>query len=283
MGYLGYRYQLVQHLLTTKPIQKGAKMKTKKIVSAIVLSLGVLLFLGTCVTTKIEPPLPDVSGETWDYVILGSSIGTWWAENYGALIEADLGVKIVYHSYYVGGQPVGKLLQNVISKEWLREDIRTAEVITIGSGFADMYFNAIMGYTLGAYNRQEMEQKVKAFRETYNSMLDEVLTLASPSDTIIHTMDFYYPYVGEDKGMGIYNQTKRYWQKFNKCIVQAARKRGIPVATVFAVYNGFDGNDDPVDKGYISSDRLIAIGQSEEGMKVIAEEFRKLGYEYASP
>jgi len=264
----------------TKPTQKGAKMKTKKIVSAIVLSLGVLLFLGTCVTTKIEPPLPDVAGETWDYVILGSSIGTWWAENYGALIEADLGVKIVYHSYYVGGQPVGQLLQNVIRYEKLREDIRNAEVITIGSGVYDMYFDAISRYTSGAINRQEMEKKVKAFRETYGSMLDEVLSLASPSDTIIRTMDFYYPYVGKDQEKGIYNQNKRYWQKFNKSIVQAARKRGIPVATVFAAYNGLDGNDDPVDKGYIASDRLHP---SEEGMKVIAEEFRKLGYEYTSP
>jgi len=253
-------------------------MKTRKTVLVIALSVGVLLFLGTCVTTKT--PLPDVTGETWDYVILGSSIGTWWAENYGALMESDLGVKIVYHSYSAHNQSVGQLLQGVIRNDELREDIRTAEVITIGSGFADMYVDAIRGYTLGAYDRQEMEQKVKAFRETYNSMLDEVLTLASPSDTIIRTMDFYYPYVSYDQEKGIYNQTKRYWQKFNKCIVQAARKRGIPVANVFAVYNGLDGNNDPVDKGYITYDRF---NPSEEGMKVIAEEFRKLGYEYASP
>ena len=253
-------------------------MKTRKTVLVIALGVGVLLLLGTCVTT--ETLLPDVAGKTWDYVILGSFIGTCWAENYGALMESDLGVKIVYHSYSIIEQTVGQLLQNVIKNDELREDIRTAEVITIGSGFADMYVNAIMGYTLGAYNRQEMEQKVKAFRETYNSMLDEVLTLASPSDTIIRTMDFYYPYVGKDQEKGIYNQNKRYWQKFNKSIVQAARKRGIPVATVFAAYNGLDGNDDPVDKGYIAGDRLHP---SEEGMKVIAEEFRKLGYEYASP
>jgi hypothetical protein len=156
-------------------------------------------------------------------------------------------------------------------------------VITIGAGFADMHVNTIMGYTLGVYNRQEMEQKVKAFRETYNSMLDEVLTLASPSATIIRTMDFYYPFVSYDQEMGKYNQNKRYWQKFNKCIVQSARKRGIPVANVFAIYNGLDGSDDPVEKGYISSDRLIAKDPSEEGMKVIAEEFHKLGYEFASP
>ena len=77
---LDFRYHLVLHPIMTKPTQKGAKMKTRKIVATIALSAGVLLILGTCVTPKIEPALPDVAGETWDYVILGSSIGTWWAE-----------------------------------------------------------------------------------------------------------------------------------------------------------------------------------------------------------
>ena len=255
-------------------------MKTIKIVLAIVISLGVLLFISTCATTKIESSLPDVAGETWDYIILGSSIGTWWAQNYGALVEADLGVKIDYHSYYVGGQPVGQLLQNIINDENLREDIRNAELITIGSGFADMYFDAIFLYTVGVHNQEEMEHRVKTFRETYDSMLDEVLSLASPSDTIIRVMDFYYPYVGKDQEEGIYKQNKRYWLKFNKCIIKSARERSIPVANVFTEYNGIDGNEDPVEKGYISGD---GFHPSEDGMAVIAEAFRKSGYGYASP
>ena len=255
-------------------------MKTRKIVLAIAISGGVLLFISTCATTKIESSLPDVAGETWDYIILGSSIGTWWAQNYGALVEADLGVKIDYHSYYVGGQPVGQLLQNVINDESLREDIRNAELITIGSGFADMYFNAIFLYSLGKYNREEMDHLVKTFRETFDSMLDEVLSLASPSDTIIRVMDFYYPYVGKDQEKGIYKQNKRYWLKFNKCIIKSARERNIPVANVFTAYNGLNGNEDPVERGYIADDHLHP---SEDGMDVIAEEFRKLGYGYASP
>jgi lysophospholipase L1-like esterase len=255
-------------------------MKTVKIVFVIVFILGVLLFFGTCVTTKTETPLPDVAGETWDYVILGSSIGTWWAEYYGDLIESDLGVKLIYHDYYVSAQPVSGLLENIRNDERLREDIKKAEVITIGIGFADMYIDAIRGYTFGSYDRQEMEQKVKAFRETYDSMLDEVLSLASPSDTIIRVMDFYYPDVGKDQEEGIYKQNKRYWLKFNKCIIKSARERNIPVANVFTAYNGLDGNEDPVEKGYIADDRLHP---SEDGMDVIAEEFRKLGYGYASP
>jgi hypothetical protein len=188
------------------------------------------------------------------------------------LIETDLVVKIVYHSYYVGAQRVGQLLESIIGNETLREDVRTAEVITIGSGFADMYFDAFSLYSGNVYTREEMEQKVKEFTETYNAMLDEVLTITSPSDTIIRTMDFYYPFVGKDRERGIYNQNKLYWRKFNKSIEQAAIKHGITVANVFSVFNGLDSNDDPVDKGYIAGDRLH---QSEKGIKVIAEEFRK--------
>jgi len=260
-------------------------MKIKKTIIYLLFLVLYLLLLDSCVTeTPATTAPPDAKTETWDYVILGSSIGTWWAENYGTLMESDLGVKIVYHSYYVGAQSVGALLQNVISNEKLREDIRNAEVITIGSGVADMYFGAIqkiefLGYNYGQDAQKKLEEKIEVFSKTYNSMLDEILTLASPSDTIIRIMDFYFPYVGRHKRKGIYSTTKKYWMDFNECIFQAARRNGIPVANIFTAYNGSDGNDDPVDKGYMASDRLHP---SELGMDVIAEEFRKLGYQYAS-
>ena len=93
-------------------------------------------------------------------------------------------------------------------------------------------------------------------------------------------MDFYYPYVGRDREKGIYDQTKRYWQEFNESIVEVARKHGIPVAKVFQAFHGSDGTDDPVKKNYLDQDGRHS---SEEGMRVIAAEFQKLGYEYAAP
>ncbi|HEC62206.1 MAG TPA: SGNH/GDSL hydrolase family protein [bacterium] len=253
-------------------------MKTRTMVVAIALSVGVLLFLGSCATT--ETPLPDVAGETWDYVILGSSVGTWWAEYYGDSIESDLGVKLFYLSHYVGAQPVSGLLKNIRNDERLRGNIKKAEVITIGVGIADMNY-AIGMYGAGGRNdRRRLKEELDTFRETYDSMLTELLSLTSPTDTIIRVMDFYYPNVGRDQEKGIYNQIKSSWQKFNKCIIQAARKRGIPVAKVFQAFHGPHGNDDPAEKGYLDKDGLHS---SEEGKKIIAAEFQKLGYEYASP
>ena len=256
-------------------------MKTRMIVATIALSVGVLLILGTCVTAKIEPALPDVAGETWDYVILGSSIGAWWAKYYGELIESDLGVKLIYHDYWASAQRVSGLLENIRNNERLREDIKKAEVITIGVGRGDMFF-LIDPFSVGGFaaDRKRIAEELDTFGETYNSMLTELLSLTSPTDTIIRTMDFYYPYVAKDQEKGIYKKKKSDWQKFNNCIIQTARKHGIPVAKVFQAFNGPHGNDDPAEKGYLDSDGKHS---SEEGMKVIAEEFRKLGYEYASP
>ena len=51
------------------------------------------------------------AGRTWDYVVLGGSIGTQWMEHYGAMIEADLSVEVVYHDHYFPFKKVSELLE----------------------------------------------------------------------------------------------------------------------------------------------------------------------------
>ncbi len=85
-------------------------------------------------------------------------------------------------------------------------------------------FNAIRWhFELSQSDRRQSEQAVEAFRETYNSMLSEVVSIASPTDTIIRIMDLYFPYVGQYKEKGINSSTKQYWMKFNECIIQTRR------------------------------------------------------------
>jgi lysophospholipase L1-like esterase len=109
--------------------------------------------------------------------------------------------------------------------------------------------------------------------------LDEVLKLTSSSDTIIQVMDYYFPFVAQYKEQGIYGSTKGYWKNFNESITQSAQTREIPAARVFQAFNGRNGEEDPVAKGYIDYDGLHP---SEQGYELIAAEFRKLGYQYAS-
>ena len=245
-------------------------MKTRMfIVALIVIAFITILF-------PISPIQSAKKEKTWDYVILGSSIGTWgWTEYYGDYIETDFGVTIVSHSYYVGSQRASMLLENLQNKEELRDDIINAEVITIGVGIADMRY-AIRYHGAGGSNQpQKITEKLKSFREDYDAILSKIISLSN-SNTIIRVMDFYCPYVQSHKDSGIYEDTKRYWMEFNKCIAEVAEKHGILVAQVFQAMNGVHGDDDPNEKGYLASDGLHL---SDEGYQVVAKLFRELGYE----
>jgi lysophospholipase L1-like esterase len=284
----------------------------------IVFSLNVIFFLS--ILLLISPIHQAKAEETWDYVILGSSIGTrGWTEYYGDYIETDLGVTIVRHDYYVSDQKASMLLKSLIIENYgsakeeeplpdyaeettdsrseklmaeliggsvvdrtkaeaeeLRDDIINAEVITIGIGFADMR-DVIQLYGAGGSNQpQRINEKLKTFREDYDAILSEILSLNNSTETLICVMDFYCPYVRSHKDSGIYEDTKRYWMEFNKCIAEVAGKHGIPVVQVFQAMNGVQGDDDPNVQGYLASD---GFHLSDEGYKVVAKLFRELGYE----
>ncbi len=225
----------------------------------------------------INPTRSAKKEKTWDYVILGSSIGTWgWTEYYGDYIETDLGVTIISHSYYVGSQRASGLLKNLRNKEELRDDIINAEVITIGVGFANV-LTAFMVYRAGGSDQPDrINEELKTFRENYDAILSEILSLNNSTDTIIRVMDFYCPNVQFYKDYGIYEDSKRYWMEFNNCIAEVAEKHGIPVAQVFQAMNGPHGEDDPNAQGYLASDGKHL---SDKGYLVVANLFRELGYE----
>lgn len=75
--------------------------------------------------------------------------------------------------------------------------------------------------------------------------------------------------------MGKYEEYKRCWEAMSVTIHQVAAGKKIPVAEVYAAFNGPNHDEDPKDKGYIQSD---GEHPSEAGAQVIAEAFRKLGY-----
>ena len=239
-------------------------MKTKMfIVALIVIAFITILF-------PISPIRSAKKEKTWDYVILGSYLETCgWTEYYGDYIETDLGVTIISHSYYDASQMASGLLKNLRNKEELRDDIINAEVITIGVGFFDMYHATL-------YSPHLINEKLKPFRETYDAILSEILSLNNSTDTIIRVMDFYCPYLRLYTDRGIYEDTKRYWMEFNKCIAEVAEKHGIPVAQVFQAMNGVHGDDDPNEKGYLASDGAFL---SDDGYWVVAKLVRELGYE----
>lgn len=69
------------------------------------------------------------------------------------------------------------------------------------------------------------------------------------------------------------------WQSFNNPIYQAAVEYNIPVISTYQLFNGLNGEEDPLEKGYLGSDR---IHPSIEGTTAIAQQVREAGYEPVS-
>ncbi|PUB11104.1 SGNH/GDSL hydrolase family protein [Yoonia sediminilitoris] len=239
-------------------------------------SLAAFFFLLGVVPGAAQTTRSSADPQTWDYVVLGNSIGTLWFEHYGAMIESDQSVKVIYHNHYVPLQKVSALLANVTGEPDLRNEIADADIITIGIGFADMRWAITMwGSERRNPDSEGMNEAIREFCLTYDSLLAEVVSLAGPT-VIIEAMDVYFPYVRSHKDRGIYESTKQDWARFNECIMAAGRRHRVPVAQVHEAFNGPLGDDDPAEKGYLDFDGKHS---SEEGMQAIAEQFRSLGYE----
>ena len=239
------------------------------ILATFFILLGVVPVAAQTTRSLADPP-------TWDYVVLGNSIGTLWFEHYGAMIESDQSVKVIYHNHYVPRQKASALLANVTSEPDLQNEIADAEIITIGIGFPDMRWAITMwGSERRNPDSEGMNEAIREFCLAYDNLLAEVISLADPT-VIIQIMDVYFPYVRSHKDRGIYESTKQDWARFNECITAAGRRHMVSVAQVHEAFNGALGDDDPAEKGYLDFDGKHS---SEEGMQVIAEQFRSLGYE----
>ena len=154
------------------------------ILATFFILLGVVPVAAQTTRSLADPP-------TWDYVVLGNSIGTLWFEHYGAMIESDQSVKVIYHNHYVPRQKASALLANVTSEPDLQNEIADAEIITIGIGFPDMRWAITMwGSERRNPDSEGMNEAIREFCLAYDNLLAEVISLADPT-VMIQIMDVY--------------------------------------------------------------------------------------------
>jgi lysophospholipase L1-like esterase len=123
-----------------------------------------------------------------------------------------------------------------------------------------------------------LREALKVYKEDTDAIFAELVSLRSPSDALIRTMDFPLN-VKELKATGAFEVINTYWQDANEYVIQVAGEHHIPVARVYAAFMGPNGDEDPMDKGYV----FDGIHPTEKGADLMAELFRELGYEYAPP
>ncbi len=221
----------------------------------------------------------------WDYVVMGDSLMFGLMPRYAAHLERDLGIKVIQHDRTLGGDHSSGLLNRLRTVPELRREIREAEVVIFDIPIAVFEIPAYTyafgspGDCGGTDNQDCLREALKVYKADTDAIIAEIVSLRSPSDALIRTMDTHQPMVEEWKAAGAFEVMNTYWQDANEHVIQVAGEHHIPVARVYAAFMGPNGDEDPRDKGYVYD----GIHPTEEGADLMAELFRELGYEYAPP
>ena len=227
--------------------------------------------------TVLPTMIPNEAETEWLYVALGDSeaiccgIRTY-PEYYADFIEQDLNVKVNLRNLGVSGITSEELLRR-LGREDYRNLISEAQVVTFVITMNDLLL-------CPQGDRECAEEKLATAMANYTAIIEEILTLTSTEDAIIRTQTYDNPFVNKWKERGDFEERRPMMDRWNQQIVEIATQYNIPVARVYRDFNGPNGDQDPGDKGYISTD---GMHNNDAGARRIAQLLQELGYEPLAP
>lgn len=225
------------------------------------------------------------SSEGWQYTALGDSLAVGvldtqggYVVRYRSFLQSDANREVMLTNLGQNGWQSSDLLNAVRNDTTFRNALSSADVVTFDIGGNDLLHALNLfrqGACGGADNQDCMRSAVANFIPNWDATVQEILTLRDKNRTIIRTMNVYNPFVGELMVTGTFPIVKGYLDQVDAHIASSAAANGIPMVRVYEAFNGPNGDEDPVMKGYISVD---GIHPNDAGHKVIADLFRGLGY-----
>ena len=249
-------------------------------------ALLIIVIAGSLLLVACTEPNPLDELEEWDMVFISSSTGWGIPEKFAANIERDTGKQVVVHSWVQDGLSALAVLEKLHAEPWirnLRKDIAEAELIIfhanprgdpakggINTGGMELCMN-----TLCRVPEDCSAEFYAAYIENLKKIYQEFFTLRDGKATIIRAIDFYNPLISEQQACGTEDACTQCWEDFNAAIHQASEAYGVPVVSVYDLFNGPEHDQDPRAKGYISSDGRHT---SESGQQAIADLLSQTGY-----
>lgn len=216
-------------------------------------------------TLRQETAVATDAPVSWDYVALGDSLAVGvgakrgYVTRYAAYIAADTGAQINLVNLGRNGQTSSQLLHAIRNELTIRQALGTAEVITFNIGINDLghageaYENGACG---GSDNQECLRAAVETFKENWDAIIAELLSLRSTENAVIRTAGIgYTPRV--DKIF------EPYVDEVNRYIATTAANHDIPYAQPY------------LDGEYMSPD---GVHPNDDGYEVIADRLRELGY-----
>jgi len=231
--------------------------------------------------------------EEWDLVYISDSEGWGVAHKFADNIERDTGKTVRIHDYAVGGLSALRVLQALqsdpeslsdIKFKSLQADIAEAEVIVFfansrgdpSKGGVQGGMDKCIAPRLGHPPENCTLRLYEPYIENLKAIYEEILALRNGKPTIIRAVDFYNPLISEHRKRNMEIECTLCWETFNTAVRQAADAFNIPFVSVYDVFNGLNHDEDPREKGYISTD---GVHTSKRGQQVIADLLSEASYE----
>jgi hypothetical protein len=187
----------------------------------------------------------------------------------------------VYWAYYPGTTSA-RVLDELRYNKALREAIRTAEVVLFDVPVGEM--KQAVPFDYEAYRplpgsperyRKGMARMLVDYRRDARAIVDEIVSLRSPSEASIRTIDFWQVGYSGFRELGVGAVMRKAWLRMNEAVDEACAARGVPVVDVYTAFMGPDGRTDPVAAGDILPDQMHL---TDKGIAKLAELLHEEGY-----
>jgi len=218
------------------------------------------------------------------YTAVGDSLGTGFisfggfVHRYEENIEDDNGIKVDLKNRSRVGATTETIKVSIQHDPRTREALAAADYITINGGGNDLREareKFLQGQCGGSNNQQCLREATDRLKQNWSEIIQGVTALKKGSNVKIRGLDIYYPYVDEDRASGNFAIFHPYIQEVNGHIAAALAANSIPLAPVYAAFNGASGDIDPAGRGLISFD---GFHPNTAGHRVIAGLLRAIGY-----
>jgi lysophospholipase L1-like esterase len=264
---------------------------------ALILAAAASLALAACGTRPSvigedpPPPSPAEASDELSYVALGDSLSTTyggankaWPSIYGKAAGKALGEELVVESEAIPGITSGDLLSMLHDSTSLRDQIAAAEIVTIyigGNDFRNANEAALVGGCAAEGDLSCHRDALEGLKERLEAIVEELLSLRSPSDTIIRMLDNFDRFPDNEviRAEGYpkeYSETIRpILQEWNEFTCDLAESKDIPCVSLYEAFNGPRGEESPFEAGLLGSD---GDHLSDRGHRAVAAELAKLGF-----
>lgn len=251
----------------------------------LVLLLACGSWAGAMVTDEPAPrtaikAIVESGVQEWTLLVLGDSLLGGFPASYAAVLEDELHIPVKVQTHLV--ETASEMQRALRGNPELRKALSQANVVffTIPrrwfAGFAPDASE--IGQGAATKLQVSLPRALDAYKKDVVEIVSEIVALRSPFEAIIRTMDLYAPWdVSVSQTAGVQPMLHKYWSAANEYLLEIASAYRVPVARVYATFNGLSGNEDPLAKGYLARPGMLCTDRGVRQLVRLVDEL-ELGY-----